>query len=163
VVASGIPYTFLRPANFASNTLLWGWADSIRAESVVRFPYPESTSDAIHEADIAAVAAAVLTDPAGHVGQSYFISGPTPITQRAQAEAIAAAIGRPVRVEELTPDESRAALRRIVPEWVIEATIAWWAATDGVQCEVTDLVAKITGTPARPFTEWAADHVADFR
>jgi uncharacterized protein YbjT (DUF2867 family) len=163
IVDAGLPHTFLQPANFASNTLLWGWADTIRAEGVVRFPYPESYSDAIHEADIAAVAAAVLTEPDQHLGESYFISGPRPITQREQAAAIAAALGRPVRIEELTPDQSREYLRRIVPEWVIEATIAWWAATDGAPCEVTDLVAKLTGAPARPFTQWVTDHVADFR
>jgi uncharacterized protein YbjT (DUF2867 family) len=163
VIASGIPHTFLRPANFATNTLLWGWADTIRAEGVVHFPYPESYSDAIHEADVAAVAAAVLREPEQHAGEAYFISGPRPITQREQTEAIADAIGRPVRIDELTPDQSREYLRQILPEWVVEATVAWWAATDRTPCEVTDLVEKLTGTPARPFSRWAADHVADFR
>jgi uncharacterized protein YbjT (DUF2867 family) len=162
VLASDIDWTFLRPANFASNILMWGWADSIRTEGVVRFPYPESTSDAIHEADIAAAAVTVLTEP-GHAGQSYFISGPEPISQRQQAETIEAVLGRPVRIEELSPGQAREQLRRLLPEWVIEPTMAWWAATDGVDCEVTDVVEKLTGTPARTFHQWAVDHAADFR
>ncbi len=162
ILASGLEWTFLRPANFASNILMWGWADSIRKERVVRFPYPESTSDAIHEEDIAAAAVTVLTEP-GHAGQSYFISGPEPITQRQQAEAIEAVIGEPIRIEELDPDQARAQLRRLLPEWVIEPTMAWWAATDGVACEVTDVVEKLTGRPARTFRQWALDHVEDFR
>lgn len=162
VLASGLDWTFLRPANFASNILMWGWADSIRTEGVVRFPYPDSTSDAIHEADIAAAAVTVLTEPV-HQGQGYFISGPEPISQRRQAETISAVIGRPVRIEELSPDQAREQLRRLLPEWVIEPTMAWWAATDGVDCVVTDVVEKLTGTPARSFSQWAVDHAADFR
>ncbi|GAA2357061.1 NAD(P)H-binding protein [Dactylosporangium salmoneum] len=159
---SGLATTFLRPDNFASNVLLWGWADSIRAEGVVRFPYPESHSDAIHERDIAAVAAVALTRP-GHEGERYLITGPGSVTQRRQAELIAEATGRPVRVEELTPEQGRAALARIVPEWVIEATIGYWAATDGVPYQVTDVVERVTGRPALSFAAWARDHAADFR
>jgi uncharacterized protein YbjT (DUF2867 family) len=73
IVSSGIPYTFLRPENFASNILMWGWPAMIRADGVLRFPYPESHSDAIHESDIAAVAVKVLTSP-GHEGKSYFLT-----------------------------------------------------------------------------------------
>jgi uncharacterized protein YbjT (DUF2867 family) len=159
--ASGLATTFLRPDNFASNVLLWGWADSIKAEGVVRFPYPESHSDAIHERDIAAVAAVALTRP-GHEGGRYLITGPESVTQRRQAELIAEATGRQVRVEELTPQQGREALGRIVPEWVIDATLGYWAATDGVPYQVTDVVERITGRPARPFAEWARDHAADF-
>ena len=34
---SGVPWTFLRPTGFASNTLLW--ADQIRSGDVVRWPF----------------------------------------------------------------------------------------------------------------------------
>ncbi|MEV6931636.1 NAD(P)H-binding protein [Dactylosporangium sp. NPDC051485] len=159
---SGLATTFLRPDNFASNVLLWGWADSIRDGGVVRFPYPESHSDAIHERDIAAVAAVALTRP-GHEGERYLITGPESVTQRRQAELIAEATGRPVRVEELTPEQGRAELARIVPAWVIDATIGYWAATDGVPYQVTDVVERVTGRPARSFAAWARDHAADFR
>ncbi|MER7003715.1 NAD(P)H-binding protein [Dactylosporangium sp. NPDC000555] len=159
--ASGLATTYLRPDNFASNVLLWGWDRSIREEGIVRFPYAESHSDAIHERDIAAVAAAALTTP-GHEGERYLITGPESVTQRRQAELIAEATGRPVRVEEQTPEEGRATLAQIVPEWVIEATIGYWAATDGVPYAVTDVVERVTGRPARTFAEWAHDHAAAF-
>lgn len=161
IVASGIPHTFLRPENFASNILMWGWPEMIRADGVLHFPYPESHSDAIHEADIAAVAVATLTEP-GHEGQSYFLTGPESITQREQLEIIGEAIGKPVTYDELTDAQAREALLPIVPEWVMDAVVGYWAHTDGVPAPLTDEVHRITGAAPRSFKQWAADHVADF-
>ncbi|GLY32330.1 NAD(P)H-binding protein [Kineosporia sp. NBRC 101731] len=163
VTAAGLEYTFLRPANFASNVLLWGWDSMIRADGVVRFPYPDSHSDAIHERDIAAVAATVLTSAdRAHRGASYSITGPESVSQREQADLIGRAIGRPVRFEEVTPQDARRALGEHVPDWVLDATLAYWAATDGIPYAVNDLVASITGRPALTFGRWAIDHRDDF-
>lgn len=161
IASSGIPYTFLRPENFATNILMWGWPEMIRADGVLRFPYPESHSDAIHEADIAAVAVKALTEP-GHEGKSYFLTGPESITQREQLEIIGEAIGKPVRYEELTDAQAREALKPIVPEWVMDAVVGYWAHTDGVPAPITDEVLRITGAAPRSFKQWAADHAADF-
>ncbi|WP_327679374.1 NAD(P)H-binding protein [Kitasatospora sp. NBC_00458] len=161
VVASGIPHTLLRPHNFATNILMWGWPESIRAEGRIRFPYPGSHSDAIHEKDIAAVAVVALTQP-GHENQAYFISGPASITQREQLAVLAETLGRPLEFEELTDAQAREALAPIVPVWVMDAVVGYWEGSDGVPTEVSDTVEKLTGRPARTFAEWARDHVADF-
>jgi uncharacterized protein YbjT (DUF2867 family) len=161
IEASGIPYTFLRPENFASNILMWGWPEMIRADGVLHFPYPESHSDAIHEADIAAVAVHALTEP-GHEGRSYFLTGPESITQREQLEIIGEAIGKPVQYDELTDAQAREALKPIVPEWVMDAVVGYWAHTNGVPAPITDEVQRITGAAPRSFKQWAADHAADF-
>ncbi|GAA4859341.1 NAD(P)H-binding protein [Kitasatospora terrestris] len=161
IVASGIAYTFVRPHNFATNILMWGWPESIKAEGLVRFPYPESHSDAIHEKDIAAVAVAALTRP-GHENQAYFISGPESITQRRQLEILSEVLGRPLEYVELTEAEAREALSPIVPIWVMDAVVGYWAGSDNVPSHLTDNVEKITGRPARTFAEWAKDHAADF-
>jgi len=161
IAASGISYTFLRPENFASNILMWGWPEMIRADGVLRFPYPESHSDAIHEADIAAVAVKALTE-SGHEGRGYFLTGPESITQREQLEIIGEAIGKPVRYDELTDAQAREALKPIVPGWVMDAVVGYWAHTDGVPAPITDEVQRITGAAPRSFKQWATDHVADF-
>ncbi|MGA5701792.1 NAD(P)H-binding protein [Peterkaempfera bronchialis] len=161
IVASGIPYTFLRPHNFATNILMWGWPESIRAEGRVRFPYPESHSDVIHEKDIAAVAVAALTGP-GHENRAYFLSGPESVTQRRQLEIISEVIGRPLEFEELTEAEAREALAPIVPVWVMDAVVGYWAHSDGIPTHLSDTVERITGRPARTFAEWVADHAAAF-
>lgn len=161
IADSGIPYTFLRPENFASNILMWGWPEMIRADGVLHFPFPESHSDAIHEEDIAAVAARTLTEP-GHDGRSYFLTGPASVTQREQLEIIGEAIGKPVRYNELTEAQARAALGGTVPDWVMDAVIGYWVHSDAVPSPLTNEVERITGAPARSFKQWATDHVADF-
>ena len=161
IVASGIAYTFLRPHNFATNILMWGWPQSIRAEGKVSFPYPESHSDAIHEKDIAAVAVAALTED-GHQNQAYFISGPESVTQRRQLEIIGEALGRPLVFDELTDAQARQALEPIVPVWVMDAVVGYWAHSDGVPTHLSDTVERITGRPARGFADWVADHLSDF-
>jgi uncharacterized protein YbjT (DUF2867 family) len=68
VEASGVEWTHLRPGDFAANRLrLWG--PSIRAERVVRWPWPDEVGVPIHEADIAAVAVLALLED-GHAGRA---------------------------------------------------------------------------------------------
>ncbi|MGF1430226.1 NAD(P)H-binding protein [Kitasatospora sp. LaBMicrA B282] len=161
ITASGIAHTFLRPHNFATNILMWGWPESIRTEGKVRFPFPESHSDSIHEKDIAAVAVAALTQD-GHENQAYYISGPESLTQRRQLEIIAEVTGKPLVFEELTEAEARRELEPIVPVWVMDAVVGYWVHSDGVPTHLSDTVERITGRPARSYADWVADHLADF-
>ena len=88
---SGVPWTFLRPTGFASNTLMW--ADQIRSGDVVRWPFGAAARSLIDERDIAAVAVRALTQD-GHAGSRYLLSGPAVLTQAEQLAAIGRALGR---------------------------------------------------------------------
>jgi uncharacterized protein YbjT (DUF2867 family) len=158
VADSGIAWTFLRPGGFATNRLLW--ADTIRAEGVVREAFPESQSALIHEADTAAVALHALTEP-GHEGTGYTLTGPHSLTVRRQAELIGNAIDRPVSVELQDLDDYRRSLSRWSPE-IVEARIRRIAALVDHPAPTTDTVREVTGRAARTFAEWAADHASDF-
>lgn len=148
--ASGIPWTFVRPAMFATNSL-W-WADSIRAEGVVRLPYPDAPVNPVHERDIAEVAYAALTED-GHEGRTYVIDGPGHLTQRRQVELIGEAIGREITVEEL-PREVAA---KFMPEPVLDMLASGSTELWGPTSEA------VTGRPARTYADWTVDHAADFR
>src|SRR5262245_37606585 len=67
--ASGLQWTFLRSAQYATNSLVW--APQLRAGDVVRGAYGDAAVSPIHERDIAAVAVRALTDPgqAQHAGR----------------------------------------------------------------------------------------------
>ncbi|WP_329521782.1 NAD(P)H-binding protein [Spirillospora sp. NBC_01491] len=161
VAGSGIPWTFLRPGGFATNALQW--AGSVRAEGTVCDPFPESHAAPVHEADIAAVAARVLTDPGTeHLGAVHVLTGPGSLTRREQAEQIGAAIGRPVRIVRQSLDDHRAELAQWGPPDVAEALIRTAEEAVGRPAETTGTVQEITGRPPRSFAEWAADHAADF-
>lgn len=157
---SGLEWTFLRPSGFATNTL--GWADQISRGNVVRWPYGKATRSLIHEADIAAVAAAALTGQE-HAGKVYDLSGPEQLTQIEQVEMIGAAIGRPLRYEDVPRDEARRELLAEWPDEFAEGALDAWAELVSDPEPITTGVRDVTGRPARTFREWAADHADDFR
>jgi uncharacterized protein YbjT (DUF2867 family) len=158
---SGMRWTFLRPGMFAANTLSW-WAPQIRAGDVVRWPYADAPTAPIHERDIAAAAVRALLD-AGHDGAEYVLTGPQSLSQREQVVAIGDAIGRPLRLDELSPDQARRELGAHFPAPAVNMLLNAWAAALGQPALVTSAVAEITGAPARTFHEWASDHAAEFR
>ncbi|WP_214411037.1 NAD(P)H-binding protein [Sphaerisporangium fuscum] len=160
VARSGIAWTFLRPGAFATNTLQW--APSVRAEGVVRDPFPDSRSAPVHEADIAAVAVRALTEP-GHQGAAYALTGPELVSRRRQAELIGEAVGRPVRFAVQDLEEYREELSAWTTPQVADAVIRESAAAVDRPTPVTDTVQKVTGRPARTYGEWARDHAGDFR
>lgn len=160
VEESGIEWTFIRPDEFATN-VLWKWAHSIRTEGVVRAPYGNATRVLIHEADVAAVAAAALLED-GHAGQAYVLTGPEAVTQAEQVRQIAQAIGRPVAFEEITPDQAREFMGQVMPAPVVEMVLGYLADAVANPPVPVDAVEKVTGRPALTFARWAADHAADF-
>ncbi|GDY31744.1 NAD(P)H-binding protein [Gandjariella thermophila] len=156
-----LEWTFLRPDEFATNTL-WKWAPSIRAAGIVRAPYGDAARALIHEADIAAVAARALLED-GHAGKKYELTGPEAITQVEQVRLIGEAIGRDVRFEEVSPEQWREQMSAHMAGPIIEMILEYLAASVAKPGPVTPTVQEVTGRPARTFAEWAVDHAADFR
>jgi uncharacterized protein YbjT (DUF2867 family) len=159
IETSGLEWTHLFPGEFMVNT--WEWAESIRAEGVVRAPFPRWNSALVHEADVAAVAAvALLSD--GHAGRTYMPTGPAAIRRVDAVRAIGAAIGREITFVELTPEEARARwLGRYgaeVTEWFLEM-----GRNPETNATVLPDVVDVTGRPGRTFAQWALEHAHDFR
>jgi uncharacterized protein YbjT (DUF2867 family) len=162
IETSGLEWTFLRPGIFAANALSW-WAPRIRAGvDVVRWPHATAATAPIHERDIAAVAVRALCED-GHAGAEYVLTGPQSLSQFEQISIIGGAIGRPLRMEEISPDEARNELLTLMPAAVVNMLLDAWAATIGQPALVTSTVTEITGAPARTFRDWAADHAAEFQ
>ncbi|MEU1811847.1 NAD(P)H-binding protein [Micromonospora aurantiaca (nom. illeg.)] len=161
VEESGVDWTFVRPDEFATN-LLWKWGHSIRTEGVVRGPYPQARRALIHEVDIAAVVALALTTD-GHAGQVYDLTGPEALDQRTQVAQLAAATGRPIRFEEVSPAAARAELTAFMPEVVVDMVLGYLADSVDRPPVVSPTVEKLTGRPGTPFVRWASDHADAFR
>lgn len=160
VRGSGIAWTLLRTGHMATNAL--PWASQTKTGDVVRGPYAGATSAPVHEADLAEVAVLALTG-VGHDGHTYELTGPESLTAAEQVALIGAAIGRPLRYEELPPEVAREQMSRFIPPFIIDTLFAAWAAAVGVPAVVEPTVEKLTGRPARTFAQWAADRAADFR
>ena len=161
IQATKLQWTFLRPGMFASNARFW-WAPTIRAGSVVRWPYVKAPTAPIHPRDIARVAVQTFCEE-GHGGQECVLTGPQSLTQFEQVSIIGEVIGRLVQCEEISPEEARRDLLTLMPLPAINMLLNAWAAAIGQPAYVTSAVGDLTGTPARTFREWAIDHAADFR
>jgi len=129
---------------------------------VVRWPHLAAPTAPIDERDIARVAVCALCE-SGHDGAEYVLTGPQSLSQFEQISTIGGVIGRPLRIEEISPDEARRDGLASMPPPVVNMLLNAWAAAVGQPAHVTSTMAEITGAPARTFVEWATDHAAEFR
>ena len=158
---TSLEWTFLRAGGFATNTL--GWAEEIRESGTVHWVHGGAGRSLIHEADIAAVAARALTE-GGHAGARYELTGPAVLTQteqlRRSARRSAGSCGGwscPKRTL------GCGCGRWAGPPEFIEGGLAHWASIVTEPEPVTGTVEQVTGTPARPFAQWASEHAGEFR
>ncbi|MEO3860385.1 NAD(P)H-binding protein [Acrocarpospora sp. B8E8] len=157
---SGMDWTILRPGGFASNT--FAWAETIRARRTAAAPFGDTGLPLIDPADIGEVAAAALRED-GHAGQVYELTGPALSTPRQRAEAIAAALGEPIRFVEQTRDEARAQMLRFMPEPVVETTLAIIGEPTPAEQRISADVEQVLGRTPCTFAEWAIRNIAAFR
>lgn len=158
--ASSLPWAQLAPVEFMSNAL--EWAPEITANRRVR-TLADWSSAMVHEADIAAVAVAVLTED-GHGGQTYFLTGPEALTPRERADRIGAALGEDVSWVRLTEGEERERLRSYgYDEDGVAFGIELATNPPEVGQVVQDTVTRLTGQPGRTFAQWAQENVDAFR
>ncbi|MGW1811502.1 NAD(P)H-binding protein [Streptomyces sp. NPDC002078] len=163
--AADLPWTPVRPLVLASNSLRW--AESIRSSGMVRLVHPDAVTAPVHECDVAAVAVkalgvgaedAVVTAPPS----AAVLTGPELISQRRQVEQIGQAIGRTLRIEELSRDQAREHYGRFTDPATVEAILQFLslAATGG--SPRTPTVQRVLGRPGHSFAQWARDHAKDF-
>ncbi|CCH01685.1 NAD(P)H azoreductase [Fibrella aestuarina BUZ 2] len=162
IQASGLTYTFLRPNLFMQGLL--GFRDLIRQQGALFAPINDASVSLIDIRDIADVAATVLTQP-GHANQTYTLTGPQSLTHADLANALGQALHRSVQFVYI-PGE-------VMHQELLKAGFIDWQATGlvedyahysrGEAAAVTDTVAAITGHPARPFAQFAADYADWFR
>jgi uncharacterized protein YbjT (DUF2867 family) len=143
------------PVEFMANAL--GWAESIRKEGMVR-TFGPTRSAMIHEADVGAVAAEVLTND-GHGGRTYTLTGPEAFTPADKIRILSGTLGIAIRHEELTEAEARAKWQPLgYPEPFIDFLAAWHRDTPASAYTVLPTVSGVTGRPARRFSHWVEEH-----
>lgn len=157
IVRSGIAYTFLRPNLFMQGLL--SFRSTIQVAGRFFAPVGEAVVSVVDVRDIAAVAAAALTEP-GHEGQAYDITGPETLTHAQMAAQLSAALGMPVSFVDITEEAMRSTLRAFrFPEWQAEGLIEDYAHyRRGEAALVTSTVWELTGNAARPFSVFARDY-----
>ncbi len=154
---SGIGWTFLRPTALMSNAL--NWAPMIAADQVVHAPFAAGRAAVVDPADIAAVAAASLTQD-GHNHRAYELTGPEPLSPTDQVAILSQVLGRDLRYAETDPADTTAQMVSYgMPEELAHAIIEMFRSTlKPYNSEPTGDITTVTSRPARSFTDWAQAH-----
>ncbi|MGW5112591.1 SDR family oxidoreductase [Nocardia sp. NPDC004123] len=160
LAASDLEWTVLRPGGFFSNT--FAWIEPVRAERMIPAPFGDVGLPQVDPADIAAMAAAALRED-GHDRQVYTVTGPELVTPRQQAQALAAALGEPLRFAELTREQARVNMLRFMPESVADHTLTILGEPTPEEQLVSGDVERVLGRRATGYAEWAARVAPAFR
>jgi uncharacterized protein YbjT (DUF2867 family) len=133
VADSGAEWTRLEAQEFMSNTLTW--AESIRAEGVVREPYDHP----------------------------YNLTGPESLTPRERIAILSRAIHRDIAFEAITHEQAVGRLMATgVSRADAEYVVGWYATPSHSATTVDDTVERVTGRPARTFGQWVDEHAERF-
>jgi uncharacterized protein YbjT (DUF2867 family) len=158
---AGVPYTFLRPAQFMQNFLTM--KDSIVGRGEFYAPQGKGRVNLVDVRDVAAVTARVLTE-GGHEAKTYEITGPEAISYDRVAEAFSQALRRPVRYVDVPPETFRQNLVQFgIPDWMADGLIELydiWRNNGATQ--VTDVVEKVGKKKPNSIDTFARDYAASF-
>jgi uncharacterized protein YbjT (DUF2867 family) len=155
VRASQLEWTVLQPNNFNQNFSEGDFLATLLAGELA-LPADGLVEPFIDVDDIAAVAAAVLTED-GHHGRIYELSGPESLTFTEAIEAIAKASGRNMTFKTVSPEAYAASLRAEgLPEDLVFFLDAMYEfMRDGKMGDVADGVEEVLGRKPVAFADWA--------
>jgi uncharacterized protein YbjT (DUF2867 family) len=147
-----VPCTFIRP-----NLYLDYVPDFFADDGVVRGPAGEGRAAWVSRDDLAAVLAAVLTQP-GHENAAYDVTGPEALRLDETANRMSALIGRPLSYQPETREQALAWRRGLgAPDWEVDAWVSSYEAiAAGELASVSDTVLRLTGTPALTLEQFFA-------
>src|SRR3954452_201237 len=158
--ASGLAWTFLQPNGFMSNAL--EWAEQLRRGDVVTVAFAGVRTAQIDPRDLAAVAAAALTQD-GHAGRSYRLSGPESLLAAERVAILGSVLGRDLRLEPQSDEDARAEMSAAMPPEYVDAFFAFFVDGTLDESEVLPTVEEVLGRPPRTFRAWAEEHADVFR
>ncbi|WNG88576.1 NAD(P)H-binding protein [Mycobacterium sp. ITM-2016-00317] len=157
VRGSSIPWTVLRPNNFAQNfdEELWH-APLLHGE--LALPAGDVPEPFVDLEDVAEVAVRVLTDPDRHAGLTHDLTGPRSIAFGEAVELISRATGRPISYRQISTAEYVDALvEQGVDRHVAHDVAEMFTLMDsGLIAKTAEGVADVLGRPPRPFEDYVA-------
>jgi len=158
VEKSGIPWTFVRPGAFMTNT--YQWLPTIKSAGKVFNPTGEGKVAPISPKDIATAAALALTSQ-GHEGRIYSLTGPELMNVPEQVKAISKEIGKPLECIDVPAAAAAERLKeqRLLPDSIVEGLAAFWEhMRSGQFATQTPDLEQLTGSKGEKFSQWCAEH-----
>ena len=157
---SGLPVVQVRPTVFLENPLFMDLAArSIARDDTIRLPFGAGRTSPIAAEDVAEVIAAILANPAAHIGKIYDLTGPKSQDMSAVAAEYSAALGRRITYVDVPLEQWRESeLRNLkLPDHVFHhmLTVAQLHAANRYDRSTHDVEA-ITGKPATSIRDFVA-------
>ena len=161
---SGLAVVYLRPTAFFDGMFLVQGAKGIREDNAIRLPFADGKTSLIAGADVGAAAAAVLANPAPHIGKVYDLTGLQSLTIAQYAEAFSGVLGRTIRYLNVPPQIWEAKLREArLPEHLIaHLSTMGQLNRDNRYDRMTDCFQQLVGRAPISAAEFARRHVAAF-
>ena len=157
---SGVPVVHLRPTFFAQWLLYPRSRATIVEEGIIDLPYGDGRHAPIAAEDQARLIAAILAEPAAHLGKTYPLHGPIEQDQAGIAAAVSEVLGRKITYRPLTIPQYRERLEKAgLPEIMIQHFCA--VALDyqsGIFSGEDKIIAEVTGQPPMTVQEFVTLH-----
>jgi NAD(P)H dehydrogenase (quinone) len=160
---SVLPVVTIRPTMFMESFLRLA-APSVRSRDRIELPFGRGKTSPVAAADVAQVVAAVLADPAPHLGLIYELTGPQPQDLDGVAREFSDALNRQVTYSDISPEEWEQRLKRqSMPEHLTGHLLAMGELhRAGRYDRWTDGVQRVTGRPAMSVREFVALYAEKF-
>jgi len=159
---SGMDWTHLRAGEFMQ--AYFRQVPSIVNRGILALPMEDASIASIDAADIARVAADVLTGD-GHEGKIYPITGPESLTMAEVAERLSRVTGTPVRYVNIAPEEAKKAqLAAGLDPYLVDGLVELFAERrQGKESKAWDTIERVFGWRPTSFEEFAQRNAAVFR
>jgi uncharacterized protein YbjT (DUF2867 family) len=161
---SGVPVVHLRPTYFAQWLLYPHVRAAIREEGLIKLPFGAGRHAPIAAEDQGRVIAALLTDPAPHLGRTYTLNGPKEMDEHGIAAAVGEVLGRDVRYQPIGVDEyrERLAASGLWPYLVQHRVEVGIDCANGVFEGTDRVIEALTGKAPMTVQEFVRRHAAAF-
>lgn len=162
IIASGLPYTFLRPSFYMQNLDTF-YRDDIRVRDEIFVPAGAAKTSFIDARDIGAVAGMALTE-AGHEGKAYELTGSEALDYYEVADIFTQTQGQRITYKRPTPAEYAARQKALgVPdEFVTVMRSLYWTVRLGIGKKVTPELGDLLGRAPITMAQYAADYKERF-
>ena len=156
--ALGESLVTLRPTVFMDNDAI-EWSASISDDAVVVTAFPDARQAPIAPADIAAEAVDALTSPACGSPTPRRLLGPQWLSIRERIAILGEVLGGPIGIREVSADEHRALLARLLPEPIAAQKVAMLGAAPR---SIRDCPGLPPVEGRTPYSAWVAANTAAF-
>jgi NAD(P)H dehydrogenase (quinone) len=161
---SGLPVVTVRPTVLLEGFFLPLTAPSVRERGRIELPFGRGKTSPVAAADVAQVIAAVLADPAPHLGQIYELTGPQSQDMHGVAREYSKALNREVTYSDIPADDWERGLKKLgLPEHLTRHLVTMAELNRaGRYDRMSDGVVRVIGRPAMTVREFVSLHADEF-